>query len=149
MIVDDGSSDGTAALAEAAARRDGRMSLLRQSNRGVSSARNVGSEFIARDGTRWVMFLDSDDVLVDDAFEALRAALANYTRAVGAYGLAEYMDLAGRPFAAGMHSALQNHRLSFLPSDQRDTPEGFPELLRARPDCPRGPATSRRRADNI
>ncbi len=55
IVVDDGSTDGTAgALAEFGAR----IKLLRQENRGVSAARNAG---VRAASAGWVAFLDSDD----------------------------------------------------------------------------------------
>jgi glycosyltransferase involved in cell wall biosynthesis len=55
IVVDDGSTDGTvAALAPFA----GKIQLLRQPNRGVSTARNLG---IRAARGPWIAFLDSDD----------------------------------------------------------------------------------------
>lgn len=56
VVVDDGSSDGTA---EHLAGRDPRLRVLCQPNRGRSSARNAGIQ--AARG-RWIAFLDSDDL---------------------------------------------------------------------------------------
>lgn len=60
VAVDDGSSDGSLALLEAAARRDPRIVLLRQRHLGVSAARNLGLD---RARGRWIAFADSDDWL--------------------------------------------------------------------------------------
>ncbi|HMD33806.1 MAG TPA: glycosyltransferase family 2 protein [Vicinamibacterales bacterium] len=58
LIVDDGSGDGTAALARRFAERDGRVRVLRQANAGPGPARNAA--FRAAEG-RYFAFLDSDD----------------------------------------------------------------------------------------
>jgi len=58
LIVDDGSSDGTVALAGRFAARDGRVRVLRQTNAGPGPARNTA--FRAAQG-RYFAFLDSDD----------------------------------------------------------------------------------------
>jgi len=59
IIVDDGSNDGTAVIAESFAAADPRVIVLRQPNRGVSQARNAG---IARSKGDWIAPLDADDV---------------------------------------------------------------------------------------
>ncbi|MCR9125882.1 MAG: glycosyltransferase [Rhodobacteraceae bacterium] len=59
VIVDDGSTDDTAALAEALRAADPRIRLIRQPNRGLAGARNTG---IAAARGRHVGFCDSDDL---------------------------------------------------------------------------------------
>lgn len=63
IVVDDGSTDGTAELAQAAAATDGRIRLIRQCNRGVAAARNAAIE--AATG-RYLAFLDADDAWLPD-----------------------------------------------------------------------------------
>lgn len=63
LLVDDGSTDGSGALADAAAARDpSRVRVLRHpggENRGMSASRNLG---LAEARGRYVAFLDGDDV---------------------------------------------------------------------------------------
>lgn len=54
LVVDDGSTDGTAAAAERAGAR-----VIRQENQGVSAARNTGIRAAAQP---WIALLDSDDL---------------------------------------------------------------------------------------
>ena len=70
IVVDDGSSDDTAALV---GQRYPRVRFLRQQNRGVSAARNAGIE-LARG--EWLAFLDSDDEWLPGKLAAQRDALA-------------------------------------------------------------------------
>lgn len=58
LVVDDGSTDDTAAVAEQAGAR-----VIRQENAGVSAARNTG---IRAASEPWVAFLDSDDIWEPD-----------------------------------------------------------------------------------
>jgi glycosyltransferase involved in cell wall biosynthesis len=69
IVVDDGSSDGTPALA---ARYDSPVRWLRQDNRGVAAARNRG---IAESRGRFVAFLDADDLWRPEKLERQLAAL--------------------------------------------------------------------------
>jgi glycosyltransferase involved in cell wall biosynthesis/peptidoglycan/xylan/chitin deacetylase (PgdA/CDA1 family) len=58
VVVNDGSTDDTRAVADAIAAREPRVRVLHQENRGASAARNTGLR--AARG-RWIGFLDSDD----------------------------------------------------------------------------------------
>ncbi|MFV0445025.1 MAG: glycosyltransferase family 2 protein [Planctomycetaceae bacterium] len=59
LIVDDGSTDDTAALVRSVAQRDGRVRFFAQNHQGVSVARNRG---LAEARGELVAFLNSDDV---------------------------------------------------------------------------------------
>jgi len=59
VVVDDGSTDKTSEIVEAAATRDSRVRLLRQPNRGVAAARNLGIE---HSQGAFVAPLDADDL---------------------------------------------------------------------------------------
>lgn len=60
ILVDDGSTDGSAAIAEAYVRDDARFHLLRRANGGASAARNTG---LAAARGEYVAFVDSDDLV--------------------------------------------------------------------------------------
>lgn len=67
LIIDDCSTDGTAALAEKLGRRDERITVLHnERNLGVSATRNRG---IRETGSEWIAFLDSDDAWTPDKLE--------------------------------------------------------------------------------
>lgn len=69
VVVDDGSVDDTAQIAQSYASRDERVSVLRQSNRGLSAARNAGCRSIKNCDS--VLFLDADDTLLPNCIETL------------------------------------------------------------------------------
>lgn len=73
IIVDDGSTDGSLAIARRfAAHAPDRVRVLSAASRRAARARNIGA--LAASGNA-LMFLDSDDVLGPDALEALVARL--------------------------------------------------------------------------
>ena len=76
IVVDDGSTDATASVAE---RYGDAVMLIRQPNAGVSAARNHGA---AQAHADWLLFLDADDRLRPQALEALAAR-----RAQGEFGV--------------------------------------------------------------
>ncbi|GAA2839781.1 CDP-glycerol glycerophosphotransferase family protein [Kitasatospora sp. CM 4170] len=70
VMVDDGSKDGSAALAEAYAAKDSRFRLVRQVNKGLGAARNTGIRHIDPDG-EFLCFVDSDDSMPPSAYELM------------------------------------------------------------------------------
>lgn len=68
ICVNDGSTDGSAAILEEYAVRDKRFKIVTQSNGGLSAARNTGMEVAEGD---YIVFLDSDDWLELGALETL------------------------------------------------------------------------------
>ena len=69
IVVDDGSTDGTAALLE----RYPDVKVVHQENRGMSTARNRGLDEARGE---YILFVDSDDLLTDGALETLVAKLS-------------------------------------------------------------------------
>ncbi len=72
IMVDDGSTDGSAAIAEEFAVADPRFRLLSQPNGGLGNARNTGADAATGE---FLAFVDSDDVLPRNAYELLLGSL--------------------------------------------------------------------------
>lgn len=72
LLVDDGSTDASAALCQEWCVRDGRVRLLRQKNAGVSAARNRGMEEASGE---YIAFVDADDWLLPDMLAGQEACL--------------------------------------------------------------------------
>ncbi len=73
IIIDDGSTDGSERLCDKYAKKDERIRLIHQDNKGLSNARNTGLNIMSGDA---VAFLDSDDTyhpdFVKDTIEAMK-----------------------------------------------------------------------------
>lgn len=71
LLVDDGSPDACPAMCDAWAERDARVRVIHKANGGLSDARNAGIEQARGE---WLMFIDSDDVMLPDMCARLLAA---------------------------------------------------------------------------
>ncbi|MGY0024414.1 bifunctional glycosyltransferase/CDP-glycerol:glycerophosphate glycerophosphotransferase [Streptomyces sp. YJ-C3] len=74
VLVDDGSTDDSPRIARAFAARDPRFRYVRQDNAGLSAARNTGVRH-ADPAAVYLTFVDSDDVVPQDAYERMIASL--------------------------------------------------------------------------
>lgn len=63
IFVDDGSTDGSYNLLKKAKEQDNRIKVVRQENKGVSAARNLG---ILNASGKYIMFCDDDDLPLSD-----------------------------------------------------------------------------------
>ncbi len=70
ICVNDGSPDNSSAILEEYAKKDGRITIINQQNKGLSGARNTGIDAATGD---YIVFLDSDDWMDE---ETLVAAVA-------------------------------------------------------------------------
>lgn len=66
LIVDDGSTDGTEAIADKMEECDSRVRVFHKANAGVSAARNCGIEESKGD---YLVFVDADDYIASDYIE--------------------------------------------------------------------------------
>jgi glycosyltransferase involved in cell wall biosynthesis/peptidoglycan/xylan/chitin deacetylase (PgdA/CDA1 family) len=73
IVVDDGSDDATADVAERRAAEDPRIRVLRRPHAGVSATRNAALPLAT---APWLHFLDSDDSLAPEALDVLLDAAA-------------------------------------------------------------------------
>lgn len=105
LLVDDGSHDGSAAIATRYQDVDTRIRLVSQANAGVAAARNRGAA-LADPMSPYLLFLDQDDLLEPDALHVLVQALEADPAAAGASGYARDIDAHGRWLANSMENAL-------------------------------------------
>lgn len=68
VVVDDGSTDGSAEICDAYAAKDNRIKVIHRENRGLSAARNDGLDVVTGE---LIGFVDSDDWIDPDMYEFL------------------------------------------------------------------------------
>jgi len=149
VVVDDGSRDETCAVVEAVCAIDGRVRLVRQSCGGSSLARNRG--FLESSAaSEFVSFMDADDIWEPDALATLLVRLRECQEAVGAHGIAEFIDSAGNPINPGGFAAFGRRRLGYQDGRIRewplDEPTVFETLVWTGPLYPPGLLLARRDA---
>ncbi len=122
VLVDDGSRDGSIDVARAYAALDPRLRLVRQANAGLGPARNTG---VRHARGRYLMFVDSDDLLAPRAFDLLVGTL----------------ERTGSDFAVGNAWRFTRtrgtwpswtHQLPCAADRQRTNVRAFPALIRDR-----------------
>jgi len=96
VVVDDGSTDGTASVAQRYAHEDDRITVVRQANAGISAARNRGLAEGPEDAP-YLAFLDSDDAWNGEVLAPFVETLERAPGLVGAHGLARAIDGEGAP----------------------------------------------------
>ena len=98
VVIDDGSTDRTLAVAQQIASREPRIQVASFANGDMAVAKNRGRTFLPSDA-RYVLHLDSDDFLTPDALETLVDHLERNERAVAAYGLPCLTNQHGEPLS--------------------------------------------------
>ena len=133
LVIDDGSTDDTAALVRRRWPQEPRVRYLFQANRGVSAARNLA---MSEARGAFVAFLDSDDWWMPWKLKAQLACMAQYPAAVMIHSDLDAVDPAGRVYAPRcLRELLDSYRrftLNELYSESRlvrDFLEPLPESL--------------------
>lgn len=82
ILVDDGSTDSSPLICDRYSATDPRFRTIHKKNGGVSSARNAGLDLAKGE---FIMFVDSDDMLLPDAVERMFEGVINEDLVVGGY----------------------------------------------------------------
>ena len=82
ILVDDGSTDSSPLICDRYSATDPRYRTIHKKNGGVSSARNAGLDLAKGE---FIMFVDSDDVLLPDAVERMFEGVLHEDLVVGGY----------------------------------------------------------------
>lgn len=78
ILVDDGSPDNCGKMCDDYAKKDSRIFVMHQENKGVSAARNNAIEWTLKNSnSQWITFIDSDDWIHPRYLELLYSAADN------------------------------------------------------------------------
>lgn len=83
ILIDDGSKDSSSQKCDEIAKKDSRIKVIHQNNRGVSAARNTGLSLTAGE---YITFIDSDDYVESNFLEYLLLWLNNSNADIAACG---------------------------------------------------------------
>jgi glycosyltransferase involved in cell wall biosynthesis len=109
IVVNDGSTDKTRAIAEAVAMTDDRVRIITVPNGGVAKARNIG---IAEAHGEFVAFLDADDLWHPTKTELQVAAMSDRTgndQPAAVYTLSRIIDTDDRVIGSGKRIVLNGY----------------------------------------
>ena len=107
LLVNDGSTDHTAAVLERLRRQDPqRVQVIHQANAGPGAARERG-RLLARGA--YIQYLDSDDWLLPHKFRDQIAALRAHPECAIAYGTSSLVDGTGQVLADPSRQTAQSH----------------------------------------
>lgn len=72
ILVDDGSPDNCGKMCDEYAKKDDRVIVIHQENKGLSGARNAGLDYVfEKNNSQYITFIDSDDWVHDKYLEIL------------------------------------------------------------------------------
>lgn len=83
LVINDGSKDNTGAILEKLKKVDERIKVINKKNTGVSDTRNIGIKMATGD---YIMFLDSDDCLKENALNEIILKLNNNNSEIMIFG---------------------------------------------------------------
>lgn len=89
ILIDDGSTDNSSIICDMYCKQDKRVNVIHKLNEGVSSARNLG---IKCANGEFIMFIDPDDTLDNDAIEYLYKLIIEYEADVSCYKMKTYKN---------------------------------------------------------
>ena len=105
ICVDDGSTDGSAAILESYAQREPRLRVITQENQGLSMARNNG---LAEARGEYILFVDSDDAIHPNTIATCYAFAQKYQADIVSFMLKQISSDTQMPLneLPGYHTAI-------------------------------------------
>lgn len=95
ILVDDGSTDGSAAIGKKYAKRHPNVTYVYKENSGVAATRNLGASLASGE---YLTFVDSDDLLDPHMFERLYTLAKHFDAQIATCGMAHFNNLSYRKY---------------------------------------------------
>lgn len=95
LLINDGSTDQSLAIAQNFANQDSRFNVFSQENSGLSAARNFGLKVSKGN---WITFVDSDDVVSPIFLKSLHLTAEHFGVSIAVSGKQTFQDLPPKPF---------------------------------------------------
>lgn len=130
ILVDDGSPDNTVEVAISLTRHDSRFKVigLPEAHGSACPARNVGAAN-AHPESRYILFLDHDDLLHPDALTHMSHLLDKHPNHVAVHGTALLYQSTDPDYRLGAERRIyRNRRINLLHSDEQTTFESMATL---------------------
>lgn len=89
LVIDDGSTDSSGNIADSYKQRDDRVTVIHQSNGGLSAARNSGLDIATGE---YVCFIDSDDWIESDFISLLLDGIIKYKAEIAVVKMKKIKD---------------------------------------------------------
>ena len=102
VVIDDGSTDGSAGILDAYRDRDSRLRVFHRENRGLIESLNYGCTLAAG---KYIARMDADDIAVRDRLERQIDFLEAHPEVAVLGGAVEFMDASGKTLATTQYPA--------------------------------------------
>jgi glycosyltransferase involved in cell wall biosynthesis len=106
ILVDDGSPDNCPQICDQYAQKDSRVKVIHKPNGGVSSARNAG---LRESVGEYILFCDSDDYYLDDAFYKIHEELQEKSCDILNYGYVKEISVNGDQKKNSLRPSYSDH----------------------------------------
>lgn len=90
LLINDGSTDNSGAIASNFSRRDSRFQYYEKNNGGLSDARNYG---LSKASGEYIVFVDSDDVISSNLLRAVETAIEDFSCDLIYFNHVKFYDL--------------------------------------------------------
>lgn len=128
ILVDDGATDGSAAICDEWAAKDSRVEVIHQDNAGVSAARNAG---LRKANGDYVLFVDGDDTL-----DANTVSTVVSCARTGDYQIVFFSNTVDQPEHGELRTERRNHMTPFGVTSNEEFRKKYAELSRNEYVCP-------------